>query len=265
MEKEKKFFKNTIFRLTKIQWEGLFMLSNKVAIITGATKGIGRAITLLFAESNATVYGIGRNQEELNELKFNNSNIYTIKADVRDTVELKNVFMSIYKEHGHIDILVNNAGIMNDALIGMITEDVMLEMFQTNVFSVISLTQLVTRFMKRQKSGCIINIASIIGINGNAGQSVYSATKGAVISFTKSAAKELASSGIRVNAIAPGIIETSLLENVPEQKLEERFSQIRLGRIGQPMDVANTALFLASDLSSYVTGQVLQVDGLTII
>ena len=241
------------------------MLSNKIAIITGATKGIGKAISLLFSESNAIVYGIGRNQEELDALRLHASNIHPIEAEICEPAKLKDVFISIYKEHGHIDILVNNAGIMNDSLIGMISDDMVSEMFQTNVFSVISLTQLATRFMKRQKSGCIINIASIIGINGNAGQSVYSATKGAVISFTKSAAKELADSGIRVNAIAPGIIETSLLANVPENKLEERISQIKLGRIGQPLDVANTALFLASDASHYITGQVIQVDGLTVL
>lgn len=241
------------------------MLSNKITIITGATKGIGKAIAILFAKHNAIVYGIGRNQEELNSLASENSNIHPIQMDINKTSELKNIFMSIYKEHGHIDILVNNAGIMNDALIGMISDEMIYEMFQTNVFSVISLTQLTTRFMKRQKAGCIINIASIIGVNGNAGQSVYSATKGAVISFTKSAAKELASNNIRVNAIAPGIIDTTLLSDVPKDKLEERINQIKLGRIGNPSDIANTALFLASDNSSYITGQIIQVDGLTII
>ena len=241
------------------------MLSNKITIITGATKGIGKAIAILFAKHNAIVYGIGRNQEELNSLASENSNIHPIQMDINKTSELKNIFMSIYKEHGHIDILVNNAGIMNDALIGMISDEMIYEMFQTNVFSVISLTQLTTRFMKRQKAGCIINIASIIGVNGNAGQSVYSATKGAVISFTKSAAKELASNNIRVNAIAPGIIDTTLLSDVPKNKLEERINQIKLGRIGNPSDIANTALFLASDNSSYITGQIIQVDGLTII
>ena len=114
------------------------MLSNKVAIITGATKGIGKAISLLFSENNAVVYGIGRNQEELDSLALQSSNIHPIQADIRNTDELKSIFMSIFKEHGHIDILVNNAGIMNDALIGMISEDMVSEMFQTNVFSVIS-------------------------------------------------------------------------------------------------------------------------------
>lgn len=241
------------------------MLSKKIAIITGATKGIGKAITQLFADSNAIIYGIGRNECELNALEQYSPNIHSVKADVCHTDEFKNIFQAIYKQHGHIDILVNNAGVMNDALIGMISEEMILDMFQTNVFSVIQLTQLAARFMKKQKFGNIINIASIIGLQGNSGQSVYSATKGAIISFTKSAAKELAPSNIRVNAIAPGIIKTDLLSTVPENKLLERISTIKLGRIGQPADVAKTALFLASDYSEYITGQIISVDGLTIL
>lgn len=241
------------------------MLSKKIAIITGATKGIGKAITQLFADSNAIIYGIGRDECELNALEQYSLNIHSVKADVCHTDEFKNIFQAIYKQHGHIDILVNNAGVMNDALIGMISEEMILDMFQTNVFSVIQLTQLAARFMKKQKFGNIINIASIIGLQGNSGQSVYSATKGAIISFTKSAAKELAPSNIRVNAIAPGIIKTNLLSTVPENKLLERISTIKLGRIGQPADVAKTALFLASDYSEYITGQIISVDGLTIL
>ena len=241
------------------------MLSKKIAIITGATKGIGKAITQLFADSNAIIYGIGRDECELNALEQYSPNIHSVKADVCHTDEFKNIFQAIYKQHGHIDILVNNAGVMNDALIGMISEEMILDMFQTNVFSVIQLTQLAARFMKKQKFGNIINIASIIGLQGNSGQSVYSATKGAIISFTKSAAKELAPSNIRVNAIAPGIIKTNLFSTVPENKLLERISTIKLGRIGQPADVAKTALFLASDYSEYITGQIISVDGLTIL
>ena len=241
------------------------MLSKKIAIITGATKGIGKAITQLFADSNAIIYGIGRDECELNALEQYSPNIHSVKADVCHTDEFKTIFQAIYKQHGHIDILVNNAGVMNDALIGMISEEMILDMFQTNVFSVIQLTQLAARFMKKQKFGNIINIASIIGLQGNSGQSVYSATKGAIISFTKSAAKELAPSNIRVNAIAPGIIKTDLLSTVPENKLLERISTIKLGRIGQPADVAKTALFLASDYSEYITGQIISVDGLTIL
>jgi 3-oxoacyl-[acyl-carrier protein] reductase len=241
------------------------MLSNQIAVVTGASKGIGKAIALLFAQNHAIVYGIGRNQEALQELATQSENIHPVVADVCDTDEIGSLFKTIYKEHGHIDILVNNAGIMEDALLGMISEKMITDMFQTNVFAVISLTQLATRFMRRQKSGCIINMASIIGLHGNAGQSVYSATKGAVISFTKSAAKELASANIRVNAIAPGIIETSLLSNLSEQKMQESLSKIKFGRIGQPLDVAKAALFLASGESSYISGQILPVDGLTVL
>lgn len=239
------------------------MLSGKIAIVTGATKGIGRAITLLYANCGAIVYAIGRDQSDLDALAIQSANIHPIQCDICQFEQIKNFFLSIYKEEGHIDILVNNAGIMNDALIGMISEDMISKMFTTNVFATIQLTQFAARFMKRQQSGSIINIASIIGLYGNAGQSVYSATKGAVIAFTKSAAKELATNQIRVNAIAPGIIDTDLLSNVPDDKLQERISQIKLGRIGQPEDIANTALFLASDSSNYITGQIIQVDGLT--
>lgn len=241
------------------------MLSEKIAIVTGATKGIGKEITRLFATSNAIVYGIGRNIDTLSELAQHNTNIIPVQLDICETQAVQAKLQEIYKKHGHIDILVNNAGIMKDALLGMISEELILEMFQTNVFSTIQITQYASRFMKRQKNGNIINIASIIGTNGNAGQCVYSSTKGAIISFTKSAAKELASSGIRVNAIAPGIIDTNLISSVPEAKLEERKAQIKLGRIGQPEDIAKTALFLASDSSSYITGQIITVDGLTTI
>lgn len=241
------------------------MLSNKISIITGATKGIGANIAKLFSQNNAIVYGIGRNTADLQELECYSPNIHAIKADVCETAQFKDIFNTIYKEHGHIDILVNNAGIMEDALLGMITVDMMEHLFQTNVYSVIQLTQLASRFMKRQKSGSIINISSIIGTRGNAGQSVYSATKGAVVAFSKSAAKELAGSNIRVNSIAPGIIQTDLLNTVPADKLEQRVSQIMLGHIGSTEDIANAALFLASDSSKYISGQVLEIDGLTIM
>lgn len=241
------------------------MLSNKVAIVTGATKGIGAGITKLFSKNNAIVYGIGRNTDALQHLEASSPNIHGIKADVCDTAQFKDIFHSIYKEHGHIDILINNAGIMEDAILGMITTDMIERVFQTNVYSVIQLTQLASRFMKRQKSGSIINISSIIGTRGNSGQCVYSASKGAVAAFTKSAAKELAASNIRVNSIAPGTIQTDLLNSVPADKLEQRISQIMLGHVGSPEDIANAALFLASDSSSYISGQILEIDGLTIM
>lgn len=241
------------------------MLSGKIAIVTGATRGIGKEIVYQYADSNAVVYAIGRDKKSLAEIDCYAENIHSLELDITQLDSVKKVLMDIYKKENKIDILVNNAGVMNDALLGMISEDMIQEMFNVNVFSVIQMTQLVSRFMKRQKNGCIINIASIVGIEGNAGQSVYSATKGAVISFTKSAAKELASDGIRVNAIAPGIIDTSLLDNVPEEKMKQRLSAVCMGRIGQPGDIAKAALFLAGSMSEYISGQVIRVDGLTIM
>lgn len=241
------------------------MLSGKIAVVTGATRGIGKEIVYQYADSNAVVYAIGRDKKSLAEIDCYAENIHSLELDITQLDSVKKVLMDIYKKENKIDILVNNAGVMNDALLGMISEDMIQEMFNVNVFSVIQMTQLVSRFMKRQKNGCIINIASIVGIEGNAGQSVYSATKGAVISFTKSAAKELASNGIRVNAIAPGIIDTSLLDNVPEEKMKQRLSAVCMGRIGQPVDIAKAALFLAGSMSEYISGQVIRVDGLTIM
>lgn len=241
------------------------MLSGKIAVVTGATRGIGKEIVYQYADSNAVVYAIGRDKKALAEIDRYAENIHSLELDITQLDSVKKVLMDIYKKENKIDILVNNAGVMNDALLGMISEDMIQEMFNVNVFSVIHMTQFVSRFMKRQKNGCIINIASIVGIEGNEGQSVYSATKGAVISFTKSAAKELARDGIRVNAIAPGIIDTSLLDNVPEEKMKQRLSAVCMGRIGQPGDIAKVALFLASSMSEYISGQVIRVDGLTIM
>jgi 3-oxoacyl-[acyl-carrier protein] reductase len=154
---------------------------------------------------------------------------------------------------------------MKDALLGMIDYELMHDVFNTNVFSVINITQYAYKIMRRQKSGSIINIASIAGVEGSPGQAVYSASKGAVISLTKSLSKELGVHGIRVNAIAPGIIDTDLIKPLGPAKIEDNIKNVVLGRLGKPDEVADAALFLASDLSSYISGQVLVVDGKTII
>ncbi len=233
-------------------------MSKKIVIITGGNRGIGSAAAEEFLAQNHTVYSISRHPSA-------HPDVISIEADVRDTSTIKEAFLDIYKQHDKIDVLVNNAGIMEDALIGMISADKMLEQFQINVFSTIELTQLAVRFMKRKKSGCIVNVASIIGTNGNAGQSVYSATKGAVISFTKSAAKELSPYGIRVNAVAPGIIDTSLIQNVPPAAMQKRISQIGMGRVGTPEEIGKAIFFLSSENASYISGQVLGIDGCAIL
>lgn len=242
------------------------ILQGQVAIVTGASRGIGKAIAEEMASQGACVYGVSKSGKIESHLSESTAGtIIPVAQDITDIEQAKKLFMQIQKERGQIDILVNNAGIMQDALIGMISDQMMRELFEVNVFALIQWTQLAARFMKKKKRGSIIQIASIIGTNGNAGQSVYSATKGAVISFTKSAAKELAPDGIRVNAVAPGIVQTDLLQSVPDKLLEQRIAGIGLGRIGTPQEIASAVAFLASDKADYISGQILGVDGCAVI
>jgi len=245
------------------------MLKGKITLVTGASRGIGRQIAFTFAENGATVYANARKENSLDNLLKEcegfSGKIIPVYFDVTDADASKNFIIKIKKESGKLDCLVNNAGIMKDALIGMIDKKTIYEIFETNVFAVMELTQLVARIMTRQKSGSIINLASIVGVNGNKGQLVYSASKGAVIAMTKTAAKELASQNIRVNAIAPGMIDTEMFRSIGVEKVAERLANIGMGRLGTPEDVAKICLFLASDLSEYVTGQIVGVDGAAII
>lgn len=234
-------------------------MEGKVVVVTGGSRGIGKEIVRLFAAQGAVVYSMARTACDIEGVK-------NIEVDLcEDIADAKKKLMVILKECGRVDIFINNAGIMEDALIGMISAENMQRQFQTNVFSMIELTQLAARIMKKKKTGAIVNIASIIGTNGNAGQAVYSAAKGAVVSFTKSAAKELARDNIRVNAVAPGIIDTDLIKNVPGESMKERISKIAMGRLGKPEEVAEAVLFLASDKASYISGQILGVDGCAVI
>lgn len=242
------------------------MLSGKIAIITGTGKGIGKKTTERFAEEGAIVYAtditpgsIDVFAKELSE-KYN-TEIIPLYFDVTDENEAKKAILQVKKQHGRLDILVNNAGIMKDNVIGMIGRQIISEVFNINVFSVINMMQLACKLMRQQQSGCIINISSIVGVEGAAGQLVYSASKGAVAALTKAAAKELAPNGIRVNAVAPGLINTGLLQAIGDRQIEANLNNIRLGRLGEPIDVANVIAFLASDYSSYITGEIIGING----
>ncbi|MGG1518916.1 SDR family NAD(P)-dependent oxidoreductase [Paenibacillus oryzisoli] len=242
------------------------LLEGKVALITGASKGIGRATALVLAKHGAAVIINGRNEDELQSLAATISEVsehtpLVLCYDVTEAAEVKQAFQRIHKQYGKLDILVNNAGILNDGLLGFVQQEKLNEMFDVNVMATISHMQYATRLMMRKRSGSIINVSSILGRHGDVGQVGYAASKAAVIGATKSAAKEFASSSIRVNAVAPGFIETDMTSKLSQEKYNDRLSSIHMGRAGKPEEVANTILFLASDLSTYVTGQVLGVDG----
>jgi 3-oxoacyl-[acyl-carrier protein] reductase len=242
------------------------LLDGKVCLITGTSRGIGAETARRFAQEGAVVCANAINEGSIDErsadwAKEYNTIVEPIYFDVTDGNAAKQAIMRIKKEHGRLDVLVNNAGVMRDALIGMVDTELMEEIFSVNVYAVINLLQLASRIMCRQHSGSIINLSSIVGVEGNAGQIVYSASKGAVAALTKTAAKELAPENIRVNAIAPGMIDTDMFRSIGDEKMEEHLKNIKMGRLGTPNDIANAIVFLGSDLSTYVTGQILGVDG----
>lgn len=241
------------------------LLKGKVALITGATRGIGLATAERYCEEGAKVFINGRDEArlsiEIEKLKEKGFDADGLVFDVAEPEQIKNAFRTLIKATKKLDILVNNAGILDDALIGMVTAKQINNTFATNTFSTLYTSQYAARLMTRNKSGSIINLASIIGTNGNIGQAVYGGSKSAIIGITKSLSKELAKDNIRVNAIAPGFIKTDMASSIPEDKFKERMDSIAMGRIGEPEDIANAAVFLGSDLSSYITGQVVGVDG----
>lgn len=236
------------------------LLKDKVCIITGAAQGIGRQIAKQFADDGAIVYAC-----DLREFETSDERIRPLVMDVTDAAAVKSAFMQVFKTEGRIDVLVNNAGVVFNRKIGMIMREETELMFRVNVIAVLEMIQLVSRLMARGGGGSIVNIASVTAVLGSPGQVAYSATKGAIISLTKSAAKELAPQGIRVNAVAPGIVKTErfaeLYETTNAQKIEDRISRIALGRLGTPEDIANACSFLASDRAGYISGQILGVDG----
>jgi 3-oxoacyl-[acyl-carrier protein] reductase len=245
------------------------LLENKVCIITGAAQGIGKGIAERFAADGAIVYACDLREGSMDEWakacsEQNNTRVIPMYFDVSDAPAVKNALMTIFKEEKHIDALVNNAGVVFNKKIGMIVRQETELMFRINVIAVIELVQLCSRLMARTGGGSIVNIASVTAVLGSPGQSAYSATKGAIMSFTKSAAKELASQGVRVNAVAPGIVKTERFAELYESdgaKIDQRIGRIALGRLGTPEDIANACAFLASDRASYISGQILGVDG----
>ena len=245
------------------------LLKDKVCLITGAARGIGKETALLFASEGAVVIvndnRVGSADEWVNESELKDR-LFPLYFDITDAESIRRNAITIKKQFGHIDVLVNNAGVEFNELIGMISRDNMEKMFKVNVYGMIEMIQIMSRIMSKNESGCsIINISSLVGLRGNPGQLVYSATKGAVIAITKSAAKELAPQKIRVNSIAPGLTQTEMMEKADIEKLQSRINNICLGRIAQPKDIASACLLLASDYAAYISGQIIPVDGCTIM
>lgn len=241
-------------------------LGGKVAIITGAGAGIGKATARLFADEGAFVYALDiKGLDWVESYPSKTGTITPINLDICDFWAVKNAVLVIKKEHGRIDVLANIAGLISYEMMPMIDYERFRKMLDVNVVALVHLMSLVSRIMTRQQSGSIINMASMVGLKGSKGQLSYSATKGAVIAATKSAAKELAESKIRVNAIAPGMVGSERFKAILEAKFAQKIDDIPFGRLAEPDEVANLCLFLASDQASYVTGQIIGIDGCAII
>ena len=242
------------------------LLTGKVALVTGATRGIGRAIALRFAAEGADVAFTYRSQHEaaqslIEEIQATGVKVKGFASDAADFEDSHSIVSEVHKEFGRIDILVNNAGITRDGLMMRMTEEQWDEVIGTNLKSAFNFIHACTPIMARQRCGSIINMSSVVGESGNAGQCNYSASKAGLIGLSKSIAKEMGSRGIRANCIAPGFIATDMTGALPEDVRKEWEKQIPLRRAGTPEDVASTALFLASDLSAYITGQVINCCG----
>lgn len=239
---------------------------DKVAMITGATRGIGKQIALTLAnEGYNIVLNYRTENDELkqlkNEIESKKVKCLTVQGDVTNFEDCKQMIESAIKEFGKIDVLVNNAGITKDMLLARMKEEDFKQVIDVNLVGTFNMTKNVISYMMKARNGKIINISSVVGIAGNAGQTNYSASKAGIIGFTKSLAKEVASRNILVNAVAPGFIETNMTDVLKQEVKDEIAKNIPLKRMGTPKDVANVVKFLASEDSSYITGQVISVDG----
>lgn len=241
-------------------------LNGKVALVTGASRGIGRAIALTLAKAGADVAinfagNVAAAEEVAQEITALGRKAILLQGSVADTAVAQEMVEKVIAEFGKIDILVNNAGITRDGLLMRMKEEDWDAVLTTNLKGVFNCTKAAIKYMMKQRSGKIVNMASVVGEMGNAGQANYAAAKAGVIGFTKSVAKEVASRGITANAVAPGFIATDMTNVLPEKVQEEMAKGIPAGRGGEPQDVANAVLFLVSDEAAYITGQVLNVDG----
>ena len=239
---------------------------DKVAMITGATRGIGKQIALTLAnEGYNIVLNYRTENDELkqlkNEIESKNVKCLAVQGDVTNFEDCKQMIESAIKEFGKIDVLINNAGITKDMLLARMKEEDFKQVIDVNLVGTFNMTKNVISYMMKARNGRIINISSVVGIAGNAGQTNYSASKAGIIGFTKSLAKEVASRNILVNAVAPGFIETNMTDVLKQEVKDEIAKNIPLKRMGTPQDVANVVKFLASEDSSYITGQVISVDG----
>ena len=244
------------------------LLKNKTAVITGCNRGIGKEILKIFSENGAKVFACVRKidekfNSEISNLKSkNNSEIIPISFDLLNEDQIKEAAKKILTLSPKIDILVNNAGAIETTLFQMTSSKKLKEIFEVNFFSQITLTQFILKSMIKNKSGSIINISSISGLDANIGRSAYSASKAALITQSKALSKEVGAHNVRVNSIAPGLVDTDMLnKNTASEIIEKMIQDISLRRIANPIDIANVALFLSSDLSKYITGQVIRVDG----
>jgi 3-oxoacyl-[acyl-carrier protein] reductase len=240
-------------------------LKGKTAWITGVSRGIGKAIAMSLAEAGAEVAGsardVNRLREAMGEIEALGVRVLPLVVDVGNGAEVKEAAEKILQEFGHLDILVNNAGITRDNLLIRMREEEWDEVLRVNLTGAFHCTKAVIRPMMKQRNGRIINISSVVGVMGNAGQANYAASKAALIGFTKSIAREYANRGITVNAVAPGFIETEMTHSLSKESQESLLSQIPMQRFGMPGDVASVVRFLASDDAGYVTGQVIHVNG----
>lgn len=242
------------------------LLQGKTALITGASKGIGKAIAYRFAEEGANVAftylsSVEKGQALEKELASKGVKVKGYRSDASDFLQAENLIASVITDFGSLDILVNNAGVTQDNLLLRMTEAMWDNVIAVNLKSCFNTVKAATKQMMKQKSGSIINMTSVVGLKGNAGQANYAASKAGIIGFTKSVALELGSRGVRSNAIAPGFIETEMTDKLDEKTIQTWRDAIPLKRGGKPQDVADACVFLGSDMSSYISGQVIQVDG----